>query len=196
MPADLVPRLVEAADEAERRRVMGSNRAWLATDEALTLLKNESERYYRIDARLSLRLAEILVEVAQAVGRPDHAAIGRLAIGDVRKASGQFPEALALYEQGGEELRALGDEVGWARSRIGWVQAMHRLGRAREAMADVERAREILAARGNWLRAGNVDFNTAWIRYELGDFEAALELLDRARETYARLGEAGQIHIA
>jgi len=53
-----------------------------------------------------------------------------------------------------------------------------------------------LAARGNWLRAGNVDFNTAWIRYELGDFEAALELLDRARETYARLGEAGQNHIA
>ena len=44
MPADLVPRLVEAADEAERRRVIESNRAWLATDEALTLLKNESRR--------------------------------------------------------------------------------------------------------------------------------------------------------
>src|SRR5262245_9696403 len=140
MPTDLLPRLVDAKNEAERRRVIESNRERLASDEALTLLKNESERYLKIDARVSLRLAEILVQVARAVGRPDHAAIGLLAIGDARQESGHFPEARALYERGGEELRALGDEVGWARSRIGWIRAMHRLGRARDAMADVEPA--------------------------------------------------------
>jgi tetratricopeptide (TPR) repeat protein len=193
MPTDLLPRLVDAKDEAERRRVIESNRERLATGEALTLLKNESERYLSVDPHVALRLGEVLIEVARAVGRPDHAALGVLATGDALFWLGRFPEALALYERGGEELRALGDEVGWARSRIGWVRAMHRLGRARAAMADVERAQAILAGCGNWYRAGNLDLNTASIRYELGDFEAALGLLDRARDAFARLGETGQI---
>ena len=34
MPADLLPRLVEAEAGAARRRVIESNRDWLATDEA------------------------------------------------------------------------------------------------------------------------------------------------------------------
>jgi CHAT domain-containing protein len=196
LPIELVPGLVDAQDEAERRRVIESNRERLASDEALTLLKDESERHLNSDPRVSLRLAEVLVEVARAVGRPDHAALGRLATGDALFWIGRYPEALTLYEQGGETLRALGDEVGWARSRIGWVKAMHRQGRARDAMADVERAQAIFAARGIWLRAGNLDLNTAWIRYELGDFELALGLLDRARDAYLRLGEAGQAMIA
>jgi CHAT domain-containing protein len=196
MPVDLVPRLVDAKTEAARRRVIESNRERLATDEALTLLKSEAERFTYRDPHVALRLGKILVEVASAVGRPDHAALGMLAQGDALYAIGGYPEGLALYERGGEALRALGDEVGWARSRIGWVRTMHRVGRARDAIADVERAQAILAASGNWYRAGNLDLNTAWIHYELGDFETALGLLDRAMDAYARAGDPGRVMIA
>jgi len=82
MTVDLVPRLVDAKDEVERRRVIESNRERLASDEALILLKNESERYLGVDPHVALRLAEILVDVARSVGRPEHAAIGVLATGD------------------------------------------------------------------------------------------------------------------
>src|SRR5258708_25876820 len=48
----------------------------------------------------------------------------------------------------------------------------------------------------NQLRAGQIDVNAAMINYELGQYDQALRLFDRAIETYGLLGEGVDLYIA
>jgi len=96
----------------------------------------------------------------------------------------------------GEEFLEIGDEVGWARTRIGRVSACLQLNRTSEALRDAAAAREIFMRYGNHLRAGQIDVNAAMINYELGQYDQALRLFDRAIETYALHGEDVDLHIA
>jgi CHAT domain-containing protein len=114
-----------------------------------------------------------------------------MAKGDALRFLGQYEDAADHLERAGQAFLALRDEVGWARSRIGWVVVLQLLGRGDEALATVERAREVLVQHGERLRAGGLDLNTAVVCRRLGKFDEALRLYDRAQQTYESLGEAG-----
>src|ERR1700730_10225012 len=101
--------------------------AWLALHGAqrggealLGALKDESERLLAIDSGAAEHLANLLISGAAQLRHPRFQALGWMTLGDVRRAQGRFPEAVTLLESGGEAFLALGDEVGWARSRTGW----------------------------------------------------------------------------
>src|SRR5438445_11353001 len=49
---------------------------------------------------------------------------------------------------------------------------------------------------GKLLRAGQIDVNAAIVNYELGQFDQALRLFDRAIETYLLQGEGVELNIA
>ena len=46
------------------------------------------------------------------------------------------------------------------------------------------------------LRAGQIDVNAAIVNYELGQYDQALRLFDRAIETYALQGEGVELNVA
>jgi CHAT domain-containing protein len=146
----------------------------------LLALKDESERLLVVDTAAAERLADELVEAAERLDSPRFKALGWMAQGDVRRAQGRYPEAVALYEAGGQACLALGDEIGWARSRTGWVFASHFCGRGREALPIAERAYDVLAHAGEHLRAGGLSNNMAGVCYQLGEYERALAVFDRA----------------
>jgi CHAT domain-containing protein len=165
-------------------------------DDFLPQLKDESERYLNIDPQTALRLGQTLVQESGALGLPEHAALGLLAVGDAYRALGRNEDAVVAMEDAGRIFLAHGNEVGWARSRIGWIVASHRLGHGEAALAVVERAREIFVRHENRYRAATLDLNAGWICYEMGDYDAALAHYDRALAIYQSLGPLGETRAA
>jgi CHAT domain-containing protein len=178
------------------QRILDFSRHATENDELLVFLKAESERYLNVDPAAALQLAEMLIEAAELANRPDHQAIGRLAKGDALRSLGRYREAVPLFEAAAARFLALGDEVGWARSHIGWTWSMQRLGRGEEALARLDPAHAILIAHEEWLRAANLDVHAGLVCAEMGRYDQALELYQRAEETYRRLGDAGALGIA
>src|SRR3989442_6650275 len=80
--------------------------------------------------------------------------------------------------------------------QIGRVSACLQLNRTSEALRDAAAAREVFMRYGKHLRAGQIDVNAAITNYELGQYDQALRLFDRAIETYALQGEGVNLYIA
>jgi tetratricopeptide (TPR) repeat protein len=156
----------------------------------LGALKIESERQLTHDAREALRLAEALVDQATRADRADYRALGLMAKGDALRNLGRHREALELLEAAGVEFLVLGDEVGWARTRLGWVWSLHQLSQGATALDAAGAAHALLVGHAEWLLAAGLDLNTAFVCSELGRNDEALRLLDRALALYERAGQA------
>ena len=159
-------------------------------DDLARRLKDESERYLPIDPRVSLRLAEALVRVAELARRPDRAPLGLLAKGDALRFLGNYPESLAIYDAAGEQFLAHRDEVGWARTRAVWLVSSHFLGRGPEGLRIADGALAVLVRHGEWLRAGALSLNAGAVCWELGRYDQALERYARAIRFYNRARRA------
>ena len=120
--------VLELSGEPERRRYLAAQLPSLDAEAFLRFLKAEAERYWGIDPLLSLAVAEALSMAADLAGQPRHAALGLMAQGDALRLLGRHQPARATLDEAGQAFLALGDEVGWARTRIGWLFSSHYVG--------------------------------------------------------------------
>ena len=185
-------RLIAQADAEARSRLLAEALRRPEVEPILRQLKEESERHRRTGPPLSLELAGWLVDAGRVAGRPDHTALGLLAEGDALHALGRFPESLDRYEAAAGAFQSLRDEVGWARTRIGRLITMYRLGRGGEALGDVQPARQILLRHQELPRAAVLDLHTAMVYTEFGRYDEALRCLRRAEEAYLSAGPSGE----
>lgn len=191
-PADAVRRLIELDDEAARQQWITHCLNHIPADEMLPYLKDESGRYLNIDPHTALRLAEALVSAGEFAKRPEYRALGMMAIGDAFGVLGRYEESVAAMDAAADEYLALGDEVGWARTRNGWLRSSHRLGHGEAALPMADRARELLTENGVPYRAATLDFSIAMVCAELGRHDEALVRYDRAQAAYVSLGETAE----
>jgi CHAT domain-containing protein len=198
-PQELAAELLLIKDEARGRRFLQQHLPALsaaALARLVDLVKREADRRWNSDPQLSLVLAGHLLTIGEISGQRVYHALGLMARADALRRLDRDQEALVCFDAAGEEFRALGDELGWARTRIGRVSVCLQLNQPQEALRDTAEAREIFLRHGKLLRAGQIDVNAAIVNYELGRYDQALRLFDRAIETYARQGEGVDLHIA
>lgn len=155
-------------------------------------LKQEADRHWWINANRSLELANLIVAIGQRQGNVRQIALGTMARGDALKYLGQFEAAWSVLDQAGELFRAAGDEVGWARTRIGRLFICTDLQRVDEAMREAEQARAIFLRHQEYEKLLRLDYNTGLILHYLGDQQQALALYRSALAIAESLGEAGQ----
>ncbi|MEO8972667.1 MAG: CHAT domain-containing protein [Ktedonobacteraceae bacterium] len=160
------------------------------------LIKREADRQWVKNPELSFIMAGNLLAIGDITRHKSVHALGLMARADALRRVDRYEDALPFFDAAGDEFLELGDEVGWARTRIGRVSASLQLNRTTEALRDSAEAREIFMRYGKLLRAGQIDVNAAIINYELGQYDAALRLFDRAIETYAMQGEGVDLHVA
>src|SRR5712691_11370944 len=160
------------------------------------LIKREADRQWNKDAEVSFNLAGYLLAIGDLVHNKAYHALGLMARGDALRRMDRDQEALPFFDTSGEEFLEAGDEVGWARTRIGRISACLQLNRTAEALRDATAAREIFMRHNKLLRAGQIDVNAAIVNYELGQYDQALRLFDRAIETYLLQGEGVDLNIA
>ncbi len=197
-PQDLFAALLDM-DEKEGRHVLHTEIPTYdssSMDVLIELIKREADRQWVKDSQNSFVMAGYLLYIGDVLHDKYVHALGLMTRGDALRRMDRDQEALPFLDAAGEEFLEIGDEVGWARTRIGRVSACLRLNRTTEALRDAAAAREVFIRHGKLLRAGQIDINAALINYELGQYDQALHLFDRALETYTRQGEGVDMHIA
>ncbi len=160
------------------------------------LIKREADRQWAKESGLSFRLAGYLMFIGDTIQDKYVHAIGLMTRGDALRRMDRDQAALPFLDAAGAEFLEIGDEVSWARTRIGRVSACLQLNRTSEALRDAAAARAVFIRYGKHLRAGQIDVNAAIINYESGQYDQALRLFDRAIETYALQGEGVELYIA
>jgi CHAT domain-containing protein len=197
-PQELVAELL-SMNERQGRQFLQNNLPTI-DDASLTMLvkliKSEADRQWAKDSGRSFMLAGYLLLIGDMIHNKYVHALGLWVRGDALRRMDRDQEALPFLDAAGDEFLAVGDEVSWARTRIGRVSACMQLNRTGEALRDAAAAREVFIRYGKHLRAGQIDVNAAIINYESGQYEQALRLFDRAIETYAIQGEGVELYIA
>src|SRR5438045_4096650 len=197
-PQELVAALLNMNEKQGRQLLQKS----LPTidDDSLNLLvklmKHEADRQWAKESGRSFLLAGYLMFIGDHIPNKYVHALGLMVRGDALRRMDRDQEALPFLDAAGAEFLALGDEVSWARTRIGRVSACLQLNRTGEALRDAAAAREVFMRHGKLLRAGQIDVNAAIVNYELGQYDQALRLFDRAIETYSLQGEGVELNIA
>ncbi|HET8671796.1 MAG TPA: hypothetical protein VFM05_14600, partial [Candidatus Saccharimonadales bacterium] len=158
-------------------------------------LKQEADRYWYIDYHRSLEFAERIVTIGKQRGDARQTALGLMARGDALKLLDRSAEAWETLEEAGRLFRSVGDDVGWARTRIGRVYLSTALNYVPDALADAERARTIFTDHGDHERVLRLDLNTALVHSLLGDQFQALRLFHSALAIAETLGETGQQYL-
>jgi CHAT domain-containing protein len=159
-------------------------------------LKSEADRYWYIDPNRSLELADRIIAIAERRQDLRQRALGTMARGDALKFLGRVQDAWETLEQAGSLSQLAGDEVGWARTRIGRLDLGVKLNRVAEVLADTERAREIFIRRNERERLLRLDLALAVVHGMQGsDEKLVLELLRSALAIAEELGETGQQYL-
>lgn len=158
-------------------------------------LKEEADRYWYIDYHRSLEFADRIVAIGERRGDLRQTALGLMARGDALKLMDRAAEAWETLDESGRLFRTVGDEVGWARTRIGRLYLSPMLNYVTDALADAELARAIFTDHGEQERLLRLDLNTAYVHTLLGDQFAALRLYQSALAMAETLGETGQQYL-
>src|SRR5688572_14730335 len=158
-------------------------------------LKQEADRYWSIDPNYSLMYADRIIGIGRARSDKSQIALGLMARGDALKLLGNKQEAWDMLEQAGNLFQSIGDEFGWARTRIGRLFLGADLNRVTETLEDVERARVIFYERGEQEKLMRLEINTAYIYSLLGNQYQALQLYQSALAIAKRLGAVGELHL-
>ena len=198
VPQKLVDTLLEESEERGKQLLQTHVPRYSpeALDRLVHLIKKQADRHWTNDGQRSLLFSGYILLIAQLTGEKYYHALGLMARGDALRRMDRDQESLPFFDAAGEEFLAMGDEVGWARTRIGRISACLNLSRTTEALRDATAAHDIFMRHQKFVRAAQVDVNAGVIHYELGQYEQALRLFDRAIETYQRNGEGLELNIA
>lgn len=158
-------------------------------------LKQEADRYWSIDPNCSLKYADRITAIGQARGDKIHVALGLMARGDALKFLGKLQEAWEMLEQSGNIYQTSGDEIGWARTRIGRAYLAAKLNYVADAFADADRARLIFIRYGEHEKLLRLNLNLATLHVSLGEEHKALLLYQSALTIAKSLGEAGEQYL-
>jgi len=160
--------------------------------EVVERLKQEADRYWLIDPNRSLELATRIEAIGQARKDVGQIALGLMAQGDALKFLGRMEEAWEAIEQAGNLFQSIGDEVGWARTRIGRLYLGVKLNRVSDILVEAEHARAIFLRYGEDEKLMRLAMNTALAYTWLGKLEDALSLYHSALGIAETLGEIGR----
>lgn len=166
-----------------------------AANAVVERLKQEADRYWYIDYRRSLEFADRIIGIGERRGDIRQIALGLMARGDALKLMDHTAEAWETLDEAGRLFRTVGDEVGWARTRIGRVYLSTTLNYVAEALADAELARTVLTHHGEREKLLRLDLNMALVHSLLGDQFQALRLYHSALAIAETLGESGKLYL-
>ncbi|HEY0739195.1 MAG TPA: CHAT domain-containing tetratricopeptide repeat protein [Herpetosiphonaceae bacterium] len=160
--------------------------------EVVSRLKQEADRHFAINVNRSLEIAETIVQIGEKRNDLSQMALGMMARGDALRLLGRSEEAWTALEHAGTLYQRAGDEIGWARTRIGRLPISLGLNRVTLALADAARARDVFTRHSEHEKWVVLDLNTAVVYTLLGQYRDALDLFRSALSTAEQLGEGGE----
>ena len=157
-------------------------------------IKQEIDSNWAKDPGISLELANIIIAIGMIRGEIGHVALGMMARGDSIRMLGAVQEAWSTLRLAGKLYLADGDQVGWARTRIGRMALGPTLNRVRLVECESRRAHKIFELYGEYDRALRLDVNLAYMYQQIGQYQQALNINQNALLAAEKLGEDGHFY--
>src|SRR5262249_12538086 len=148
--------------------------------------------HWYVNPNRSLEIADLIITTGELRADLAMQALGWMAKGDAIKLLGKMSAAWDMLDHAGDLYQQAGDEIGWARTRIGRLYARLDLNRFEEALADAERAQEIFLKHKVWMRLIRIHIATAQVYDLLGDHMRALNSYRLSATIALELGEDGK----
>ena len=158
-------------------------------------LKQEADRHWYINPHRSLEFADCIVSIGRWRKDDRQIALGLMARGDALRFLGRMQEAWETLTQAGDIFKAAGDEVGWARTRIGYLYLAVKFNNVAEALADANSARAILNHYNKKELLVRLHMALATVYTMLGEEHRALQLFDSTLKVVEELGKAGEQYL-
>ena len=155
-------------------------------------LKEEADRYWRIDPNITLHIAKAIVQIGD-LSRDQHiVALGMMVRGDALRFVHQNAEAWQVLADAGELFRQVGDDVGWARTRVGRLAICVEMNEIENGLKDAETAREIFLANGDFEKLARLETNAAVVLNHLSRYQSAIEKCHEVLNLPGRIGSVDQ----
>lgn len=155
-------------------------------------LKGEADRHWRIDPRISLRCAGEVIRIGETHNDRRTVALGTMARGDALRNLHKEAEGWQVLEQAGEIYLEAGDEVGWARTRIGRLAICVEMNETTVALQDAGTARAIFRSCGEFEKLIRLEVNMALVFNYLREFRAAVEKCHEVLQLIEELGNVDE----
>lgn len=163
--------------------------AWLAAGMTLwhdmavmgNAIKDASHAALYEDLPRAERLARGIVMLGEQIEGEELIALGEMALGDALRLQMRYHEGNVLLNQAGCRFEQLGDELGWARTRIGWLGTVHHQKNVSALEPTVHRAVDIFTRHQSWAWLSSLCINYAYYCSMIGQLSEWLSWCLRAR---------------
>lgn len=155
-------------------------------------LKDQADQHWYSSPKWSLTLAERIIAIGDARGDLGQQALGHMAQGDALKFMERHEDAWQALAHAAALYQSTGDEVGWARTRIGRLHSSVPLKRVPEALQDVARAEAIFTQADETERLLRLKLQVSLVYIYLANLDRAAEYLAATQALAAQLGPAGE----
>jgi CHAT domain-containing protein len=194
-PEDLVAHLLTLPDRKTRRQELQERLPSLNSQQIKSIvqaLRDAHRRSLHSNAQRSLQTVDLILDLGACTRNDAYLALGyRLKANAYTISLGRYQDALALYDRAEEILNATHDELELARMQIVRVWALSFTDGYAKAVRWGEYAYQVLEKHGDVRSLAILVNNLAMVHNRFGALDASLQLLNEARDTYQRLGEAG-----
>lgn len=163
-------------------------------DDHVQNLKTQADNHWSIDPNISLDYAQQIIDIGYAVENTNYIALGLMAKGDALKNLGHIESAWNMLIEAGNLYQDIGDEIGWARTRIGLVFISIDMREVDTALEEANLARQIFINE-DWLeKCAVLDMNVATVYHRMGNMTEALSNYENALNIVQSLGDS-QSHL-
>ena len=195
-PESVVQTLLSSKSEESQRQYLQSILPALdelTIEQLVQALKENVIRLLRVNAQQALDCAGLVTIFADLTNQERHFGLGlRLQAMVYALGFGRHHEALDYYDRALTIFRKLNDVESKALLQVTRIWAASHVEEYEKVIFDAEWAKNTLESLQRWRDVATLHNNLAIIHNRFGQFQAALDSLNIARESYINLGKEGE----
>ncbi len=186
---EFIAALLSAPDGPARRALMDGHEKFLQV-ETVFALKERADRLERDDARQALMIGRVAEEVAQHTSKKDEAcALALWTQANAHDFLAELDTAVRCYERAAELFRAADKPLDAARTGIGQMLTLMKMGQFEKAQTLAESIRSVFVRQEDVLSLAKVDMNLGTLHTQQGQYALALDDFKRATQAFQSLGD-------
>ena len=186
-PKSFLQELAAIPDAEARRKTLAARKGELDID-TIVDLANQAREFLRVDARRSLSLAELAIDIAGIIGNQVGTAHAIRIKANALHALGQYASAVELHTEAIRLFEAAGEMAELGRTLSASILSLNLCGDYDAAFAAAARARTIFTEQGDELRLSRLEINIGNVFYRQDRFSEALACYRRAYDGVIKHG--------
>ena len=177
----LLQRLKQISDPSRRQEFLATHKTELGLQLVIDIA-NEARELLRVDARKSLALSELAIDISGVIGAQVAMAHGTRIRANALHALGHYSSAVELHHEAVRLFAAEGQHEEVGRTLSACILSLNLCGQYEAAFSAADRARKIFTESGDELRLSRLEINVGNVYYRQDRFADALACYRKAYE--------------